>query len=130
MGAEDQAALQCQGLSLKDTENLAGALAWQDCSENGPDANLEEKPRLEYPAQLDKVILKKAKRGARRGAREATATVQWAAVTAKTAADGGERNGRGERTMQQRERSRRAGGISRRRKCVGHDLYILRPNTR
>ena len=68
--------------SLKDTETLAGALAWQDCSENGPDANLEEKPRLEYPAQLDKVILKKAKRGAQRGAREATATVQWAAVTA------------------------------------------------
>ena len=43
--------------SLKDTETLAGVLAWQDCSENGPDANLEEKARLEYPAQLDKVIL-------------------------------------------------------------------------
>ena len=28
-----------------------------DCSENGPDADLEEKAQLEYPAQLDKVIL-------------------------------------------------------------------------
>ena len=39
----------------KDTETLAGVLAWMEKSEQGPDAALEEHAQQAYAAQLDYV---------------------------------------------------------------------------